>query len=455
MREPAAAHISANGTWELTLVQLQAGTTLRQPFGICQPSPTLHAAVLGGSVTAGLTYAVRQDPKRFLYHAKFAAKLSARIGGAVHMWNGGIPATGPWIANICTRARRPHVFNMLLLEARPPMHDRTCTAPPLKWQDTHTTTWRSPAQYAINTEPSDLNAYEELLRWASPLMPVIAVHSPWWACGSGGRPMGVALPMRPNRQSIEEALDAIETRHGVSTVSLARAIDAAPQPVQDTSFMADCRHVGDLGHAMLAQLIDHVVAQRGQASGRRCEQVPWNERGQKCFMGETLRDLAGNASNFTIGEYAPHKLALIPQDASGIAALRVHIPRRSILMLGRVVSWKHEQTDSFLRCVGGCACAEHDISRWHKRKSTTSEPLEIAIAPRPWSNKPCSLLFDRPPLVTAIVVQVGGAGRSWKNDLHLHLDLGILGGDRCIGTRGRRVGCGIHVWSNGTDSPDT
>ena len=76
-----------------------------------------------GSVTAGLTYAVRQDPKRFLFHAKFAAKLSARIGGAVHMWNGGIPAAGPWIANICTRARRPHVFNLLLIEARPtPMH---------------------------------------------------------------------------------------------------------------------------------------------------------------------------------------------------------------------------------------------------------------------------------------------------------------------------------------------
>lgn len=128
MREPAAAHISTNGQWELTLVQLQAGTTLRQPFGICQPSPTLHAAVLGGSVTAGLTYAVRQDPKRFLYHAKFAARLSARIGGAVHMWNGGIPATGPWIANICTRARRPHVFNMLLVEARA-THTRTLHHP--------------------------------------------------------------------------------------------------------------------------------------------------------------------------------------------------------------------------------------------------------------------------------------------------------------------------------------
>ena len=115
--------MSASPSWELTPAQLQAGTTLRQPFCICQPSPTLHAAVLGGSVTAGLTYAVRQDPKRFLFHAKFAAKLSARIGGAVHMWNGGIPAAGPWIANICTRARRPHVFNLLLIEARPtPMH---------------------------------------------------------------------------------------------------------------------------------------------------------------------------------------------------------------------------------------------------------------------------------------------------------------------------------------------
>lgn len=314
---------------------------------------------------------------------------------------------------------------------------------------------RSPAQYAINTEPSDLNAYEELLRWASPLMPVIAVHSPWWACGSGGRSMGVSLPLRPNRQSIEKELDAIETRYDVSTVSLSRAIDAAPQPVQDTSFMADCRHVGDLGHTMLAQLIDHVVAQRGQPSGRRCEQVPWNERGQKCFMGETLRDLAGNASNFTVGEYAPHKLALIPQDAFGIAALRVHVPRRSIIMLGRVVSWKHEQTNSVLRCAGGCACAEQDISRWHKRKSTTSEPLEIAIAPRPRSNKPCSLLFERPPLVTAVVMELGGAGRNSKSALDPSNSLAILGGDHCIGARGRRVGCGAHVWSNGTDAPDT
>ena len=42
--------MSANPSWELTPAQLQAGTTLRQPFGICQPSPTLHAAVLGGSL---------------------------------------------------------------------------------------------------------------------------------------------------------------------------------------------------------------------------------------------------------------------------------------------------------------------------------------------------------------------------------------------------------------------
>ena len=161
--------------------------------------------------------------------------------------------------------------------------------------------------------------YEELLRWASPLMPVIAVHSPRWACGSGSRRTGVALPMRPHAESIESSLEAVEARYHVSTVSLSRAIYAMPQPVNDTSFMADCRHVGDSGHAMLAQLIDYVVAQRGQPSGRRCEQVPWRERGQECFMGDALRDLALNASNFSVGEYAPQKLALIPRDASSTA----------------------------------------------------------------------------------------------------------------------------------------
>ena len=34
-------------------------------------------------------------------------------------------------------------------------------------------------------------------------------------------------------------------------------------------------------------------------------------------MGDALRDLALNASNFSVGEYAPQKLALIPGDASG------------------------------------------------------------------------------------------------------------------------------------------
>ena len=72
-------------------------------------------------------------------------------------------------------------------------------------------------------------------------------------------------------------------------------------------------------------------------------------------MGDALRDLALNASNFSVGEYAPQKLALIPGDASGTATLRVHVTRRSKLMLSRVESWKHEQTNGVLRCAGGCA----------------------------------------------------------------------------------------------------
>ena len=316
---------------------------------------------------------------------------------------------------------------------------------------------RPPAQYAINTEPSELNEYEELLRWASPLMPVIAVHSPRWDCGSDNRRM--ALPIRPHPESVEKALEAIEARYHVSTVSLSRAILAMPQPVNDTSFMADCRHVGDPGHAMLAQLTDYVIAQRGQPSGRRCEQVPWSERGHKCFMGDSLRDFAPDATNFTVGEYAPQKLALIPQDASGTATLRVHVTRRTKLMLGHVVSWKHEQTKSVLRCAGGCTCAEHEISRWHRRQSTVSEALEIAVSPRLRSNKPCSLLFTRPPLVTAFVTETGGANMKRGGGGIKMLDpsnsLAILGGDRCIGPRGRPVVCGAHVWSNGTNDPDS
>ena len=312
-------------------------------------------------------------------------------------------------------------------------------------------------QYAVNTEPNELSAYEELLRWASPLMPVIAVHSPRWACGSGSRRTGVALPMRPHAESIESSLEAVEARYHVSTVSLSRAIYAMPQPVNDTSFMADCRHVGDSGHAMLAQLIDYVVAQRGQPSGRRCEQVPWSERGQECFMGDALRDLALNASNFSVGEYAPQKLALIPRDASGTATLRVHVTRRSKLMLGRVVSWKHEQTNGVLRCAGGCACAEYEVPRWHRRQTTISEAIEIAVSPRPRSNKPCSLLFDRPPLVTAFVMEMRG-GNTQSGGVRMlspSNSLAILGGDRCIGRGGKPVACGAHVWSNGTNDPDS
>ena len=105
-------------------------------------------------------------------------------------------------------------------------------------------------------------------------------------------------------------------------------------------------------------------------------------------MGDALRDLALNASNFSVGEYAPQKLALIPGDASGTATLRVHVTRRSKLMLGRVVSWKHEQTNGVLRCAGGCACAEYEVPRWHRRQTTISEAIEIAVSPRPRSQQP-------------------------------------------------------------------
>ena len=72
---------------------------------LCQPSDnlSLFAMALGGSVSAGLRYSVRQDPHNTLYHAQVAERLSRRLGGRTEMWNGAVPAMGPWIANACTQ----------------------------------------------------------------------------------------------------------------------------------------------------------------------------------------------------------------------------------------------------------------------------------------------------------------------------------------------------------------
>ena len=75
------------------------------------------AAALGGSVTAGLTFSVRQDPNGILWHARLGALLSRRLSGPVVMRNLGVPAMGPWYANQCTRARAPqHRFHLALVE---------------------------------------------------------------------------------------------------------------------------------------------------------------------------------------------------------------------------------------------------------------------------------------------------------------------------------------------------
>ena len=150
-----------------------------------------------------------------------------------------IPAAGPWIANICTGATTARV-QFAADRGAAHTHARTCTDPPLS---TQASTLRSTRSTQSRMSSARIN--EELLRWASPLMPVIAVHSPRWACGSGSRRTGVAIPMRPHAESIESSLEAVEARYHVSTVSLSRAIYAMPQPVNDTSFMADCRHVGE------------------------------------------------------------------------------------------------------------------------------------------------------------------------------------------------------------------
>ena len=163
-------------------------------------------------------------------------------------------------------------------------------------------------------------------------------------------------------------------------------------------------------------------------------------------MGDALRDLALNASNFPVGEYAPQKLALIPGDASGTATLRVHVTRRSKLMLGRVVSWKHEQTNGVLRCAGGCACTKYRAGTGARRPS--AKPLRSRSRRARGVNNPCSLLFDRPPLVTAFVMEMRG-GNTQRRMLSPSNSLAILGGDQCIGRGGKPVACGAHVWSNG------
>ena len=95
----------------LNEAQLVAGTVAGRVGELCRPSDnvSLLAMTLGGSVSAGLRYSVRQDPHNTLFHAQVAERLSSRLAGRTEMWNGAIPAMGPWIANACTKVIPPNV----------------------------------------------------------------------------------------------------------------------------------------------------------------------------------------------------------------------------------------------------------------------------------------------------------------------------------------------------------
>ena len=424
----------------LTQRQLDAGVLMPQDSGrslrICHPSPGMPmvAAALGGSVTAGLTFSVRQDPNGILWHARLGALLSRRLSGPVVMRNLGVPAMGPWYANQCTRARAPqHRFHLALVE------------------------------YAINTEArSDLDEYEQLLKWTSAAMPTIAVHSARWACSTRhGKPGALKLPLREDADhaAIEAEMEAIAARHGVIVVSLRRAARVSAAFPADGSFMADCSHPSLLGHTQLAVLVDYALSRAVAARSRTsifaksiarqsCGLKAWpaNLGAETCFLAGALAHV--RSDNFTLGEYAPGKLALIP--ARGATSARLTYPYQGgpgkpiWLVLGIVVSWRSERVQGELFCVAGCSCERASFQHWHPQRTTVSEPIKLWLRPVRGASA-CTLHMISPPRITAVI-----PGGDSKRGAHWHTNQAVARADgMCIGKKGRQVACEPHTFDVG------
>ena len=190
-----------------------------------------------------------------------------------------------------------------------------------------------------------------------------------------------------------------------------RAVMASPGfPNDAQALFDDCRHPSALGHAFLAQLIDHLVSQMRphpkHSNPVACKLVPWDSSGEtSCFFGDALKALAKDASNYRLAEYAPKKLALVPTDNATRATIRLRISRPASIMLGVVVSWRARNVSGIVRCID-CECQPVGFSHWHAQRSTVSIPLRLVIYPptqRAQESSTCALELIEPPRITAVI----------------------------------------------------
>jgi len=282
-------------------------------------------AALGGSISAGATYTVRNY--EHLYHTRVVAALnrvataeqSSNGGGSssrassVVLHNGALPATGPSFFEHCLESQLPATADVVLVE------------------------------FTVNLDHNP-DAFERMLRKlltlpGRPAIIVVSMHA-WrivdvtsgrrvspWRCifppAEGGQRLSNnhTIVSRPEDQmwedqdprGDEDRVAAICRHYNVPLVSMRAGLLAAVRtgstPLR--SFMRDCRHPNDRGHAAMARaVVDRLLATRlGDATGSTCPPPPtalppplspagYPTPNSMCARGELLRQRVVHSHGF-------------------------------------------------------------------------------------------------------------------------------------------------------------
>lgn len=229
-------------------------------------------AALGGSISAGSSYTVRQTDD--LYHSRVAAALQ-RLGppGAnlsITDHNGALPATGPSFFEHCLESQLPAAPHLILVE------------------------------FTVNLDHNPA-AFERMLRKLltlprRPAVVVVSMHG-WRLTDSRGRrvsPWRCAFPRAGGKADVrlrgsdqqwedqdprgdEDRVAELCRYYDVPLVSMRAALlePVRRGAVRLDEFMVDCRHPKAQGHlAMARAVLDRLLRTRPLAEGAACPASP-------------------------------------------------------------------------------------------------------------------------------------------------------------------------------------
>ena len=245
---------------------------------LCASPKRLNIAAVGGSVTSGLTYGIMKKNVGWMYHSQLKTMLEAE-GTAVNIWNRGIPATGPWLQYHCLTSRLKRPPDLAIVE------------------------------YAVNTLPSEVNVYEELLKFLKRHTTIIALHAHYY--GARGTVFNKA----------ERAMEKIAQKHNVPVVSLER--EARLRNYSIGYFMNDMRHPNIHGHSLMAEGLFKLIngSKRKDCFWRsRCA---WMTNSSLCMLGEQLSNL--KTKNYAVNTYIKHKKLLIPENKAALGSIGIDL----------------------------------------------------------------------------------------------------------------------------------